>query len=588
MSDTAISIVRLSKDFHRFNHPGWQALGALGLPVPSSRFDTFSALRDVDIEIKQGEKVALIGRNGAGKSTLLRLVSGQMRPDSGSVIVHGQVQALMELGTGFHPDFTGIENIRSALAYQGKTQKQVAACIDEIADFTELDDFLRRPVKEYSSGMYARLAFAVATTITPEVLIIDEVLGAGDAYFMGKCIQRMKALTSQGATILFVSHDMGSVQLLCDRGIWLDKGSVREDGELLPVSKAYLASIREEEEKRVKAKSMSLTRRQVSRLLDTSTHTTLLRLIGENGSPPPTPFALAAFRYGDESGQIGEIVPGVRHETGSGLIVDPEYMNWKADQKIGDRGCWLFSDYGGRYLHAPIQIAWPKDHHTAPWIEFEYQGSSNTTLFVDQFEAESGAYRNLASIPPDNKQKGWQSLRIPLFSPPGMSDKASALLRDLPQLTPSDRYGSGEIRLTGFGFFDGEGQPRHTLITGENAFAVLSYETAKPVHEAVPVIAIYRPDGTCAMQIIASLSGASFAELDSSGGIRVNFDPLYLGPGDYLVSVALFKEVNLASAIEPDAYDLHDRCYALKVLPPLGIQVEIGTVNQPASWTLLR
>lgn len=197
MSDIAISITSLSKSFRRFNHPGWRALGALGLPVPLSRYDVLPVLKDIKIEIKRGEKVALIGRNGAGKSTLLRLVSGQIRPDAGDVLVNGQVQALMEMGTGFHPDFTGVENIRSALAFQGLSPAKIADCIEEIADFTELDDFLLRPVKEYSSGMYARLAFAVATSITPEILIIDEVLGAGDAYFMGKSIQRMKALTGQ-------------------------------------------------------------------------------------------------------------------------------------------------------------------------------------------------------------------------------------------------------------------------------------------------------------------------------------------------------------------------------------------------------
>ncbi|BCQ59340.1 hypothetical protein PBOI14_10900 [Pseudomonas sp. Boi14] len=286
MSDLTISLKAVNKSFRRFQHPGWRALDALGWPVSKKRYDVFQALSDINLDIARGEKVALIGRNGAGKSTLLRLVSGQMRADSGQIRVSGKVQALMTLGTGFHPDFTGIENIRSALAYQGIQPSRVDECIEEITDFTELDSFLHRPVKEYSAGMYARLAFAVATTITPEVLIIDEVLGAGDAYFLGKCIQRMKALTGQGATILFVSHDISSVQMLCDRGVWLEGGRIRQDGPLLPVSKAYLANIREEEERRVRAKSMSLTKGQVGALLRESSQTTLLRLIGADGTPP--------------------------------------------------------------------------------------------------------------------------------------------------------------------------------------------------------------------------------------------------------------------------------------------------------------
>lgn len=586
MSDIAISVTNLSKSFRRFNHPGWRALGALGMPVPSSRYDIFPVLQDINIEIKRGEKVALIGRNGAGKSTMLRLVSGQMRPDAGGVLVKGQVQALMEMGTGFHPDFTGVENIRSALAFQGLSPAKVADYIEEIADFTELDDFLHRPVKEYSSGMYARLAFAVATSITPEILIIDEVLGAGDAYFMGKSIQRMKELTGRGATILFVSHDMGSVQLLCDRGIWLDRGRMREDGPLLPVSKAYLASIRDEEERRVKARSMSLTKKQAGQLLDPAKATSLLRLIGVEGGAPKTPTAVAAIRYGSANGQLGELRPGIAAGDGSGPIVDPEHMNWKADQMLADKPCWLFADYGGRYVHAPVQIVWPLGRHTDPWVEIEYRITGDQTVQLEQFNPETQTYQVCASMG-SAQADGWQILRVPLRTSSEERDPAAALLEDLPELTPVDRYGSGEIRLAGFGFFDSQGMQRHTLVTGDPAFAVLSYQAARPVHGVVPVIAVYKPDGTCAMQLIATLSGRSFAELKDSGGIRVDIDPLHLGPGDYLVSVALFKEMNLASSIEPDAYDLHDRCYALKVLPPIGIQVEIGTVNQPAVWKIL-
>ena len=587
MFDIAISIANLSKSFRRFNHPGWRALDALGVPVPSSRYDVFTVLTDINLEIKRGEKVALIGRNGAGKSTLLRLVSGQMRPNAGGVLVQGQVQALMEMGTGFHPDFTGIENIRSALAFQGLSPAKVADCIEDIADFTELDDFLLRPVKEYSSGMYARLAFAVATSITPEILIIDEVLGAGDAYFMGKSIQRMKALTGRGATILFVSHDMGSVQLLCDRGIWLDQGRVREDGPLLPVSKAYLASIRDEEERRVKARSMSLTKKQAGQLLNPARATSLLRLIGEDGSAPEAPTAVAAIRYGDVNGLLGELQPGSLDGEGSGPIVDLEHMNWRADQKLAEKPCWLFADYGGRYGHAPVQIVWPLGRHTEPWLEIDYCNTGDQSVQLDQFDPETQTYQACASMAPALVD-GWQTLHVRLCVRGEQRDPVSTLLTDLPGLASVDRYGSGEVRLTGFGFFDGQGVQRHTLVSGEPAFAVLSYQAARAVRGAVPVIATYKPDGTCAMQLIASLSGQTFAELKDTGGIRVDVAPLLLGPGDYLVSVALFKEMNLGSSIEPDAYDLHDRCYALKVLPPIGVQVEIGTVNQPAVWKLLQ
>ncbi|WP_333983295.1 ABC transporter ATP-binding protein [Ectopseudomonas khazarica] len=584
MSDLAISLRGVSKVFRRFQHPGWRALDALGWPVSHKRYDLFQALSDVNIDIVRGEKVALIGRNGAGKSTLLRLISGQMRADSGQIVVNGQVQALMTLGTGFHPDFTGIENIRSALSYQGVSPSRMDDCVEEIADFTELDTFLQRPVKEYSAGMYARLAFAVATTITPEVLIIDEILGAGDAYFLGKCIQRMKALTSQGATILFVSHDISSVQMLCDRGIWLEGGRIRQDGPLLPVSKAYLASVREEEERRVRAKSMSLTRGQLSALTADGAQNSLLRLVGVDGVPPSEPLLVRAIRYGDTQGELGCIDMDGDQGSGSCLIVDEQFMNWK---RI-DQTCWAFGDYGGRYQHAPLQITWPNAIPDGAWVQLDVRGGTGTPISLEQYDSAQEQYCTLAEISGDNAQE-WQSVLAPLQTDAALAqNKSAAVLADLQELSSDDRYGSGEARITGLGFFDAEGARRHTLISGEPAFAVIAFEADLPVLDPVPVMAIYRPDGTCAMQVIASMSGHRFDRLEGKGGIRIDFSPLLLGPGDYLVSIALFRELNLASSVEPASYDLHDRCHALKVLPPPGIHVQIGVVNQPAHWGLIQ
>ncbi|WP_313047795.1 ABC transporter ATP-binding protein [Pseudomonas soli] len=584
MSDIAISLTSVNKTFRRFQHPGWRALDALGLPVSRKRYDNFQALADINLDIAKGEKVALIGRNGAGKSTLLRLISGQMRADSGTIRVNGQVQALMTLGTGFHPDFTGLENIRSALAFQGVTPAKMDECIDEIADFTELDTFLQRPVKEYSAGMYARLAFAVATTMTPEVLIIDEILGAGDAYFLGKCIQRMKNLTSQGATILFVSHDISSVQMLCDRGIWLEAGRVRQDGPLLAVSKSYLASVRDEEERRIRAKSMSLTRGQVLAMQEHANQTSLLRFIGRDGTPPSQPLLVRSVEYGDQNGALGRIDLLGSQSEGSALIIDPQFMNWKNLQRDAHEACWAFGDFGGRYLHAPLQITWPAAIPKGAWVQMEVKASASHAVLLEQYDPQSTSYDLLAELDSHN-DADWQTVRRDLQQASALgSSESTGLLCDLQELGSEDRYGSGEVRITGFGFFDVECERRHTLISGEPAFAVIGYEATQPVMDPVPVIAIYRPDGTCVMQSIASMNGKYFSRLEGKGGIRVDFSPLLLGPGDYLVSVALFRELNLASAVEPASYDLHDRCHALKVLPPPGIHVQIGLVNQPAHW----
>lgn len=238
-------------------------LELLGVKAPKSSYDEFWALRDISLSVKRGERVALIGRNGAGKSTLLSIVCGRLQPTDGSVKVAGQIQALMELGTGFHPEFTARENVFASLAYHGVTGRRAAALLDEIIDFAELEDFVDQPVKTFSAGMYTRLAFSTATAIEPDILIIDEVLGAGDAYFAAKSAERMKRLTVEsGATVLFVSHDMSSVERLCERAIWIERGRMHMEGTALEVSKAYYASVMKQEEERLRRETARILARQ--------------------------------------------------------------------------------------------------------------------------------------------------------------------------------------------------------------------------------------------------------------------------------------------------------------------------------------
>lgn len=585
MSDIAIKIEGVAKSFRRFRHPGWRALDAFGISVPRSRFDVFGALKGIDIEVQKGERVALIGRNGAGKSTLLRLISGQMQPDTGSVYVAGNIQALMELGTGFHPDFSGIENIHAALALQGLSGTLLRTQVDEIIDFTELEDFIDRPVREYSAGMYARLAFAVATTIKPEILIVDEILGAGDAYFVGKSIQRMKGLTENGATVLFVSHDMSSVQLLCERAIWIDRGTVRKEGPILQVSKAYLTAVREDEELRIRARSMSLTRQQAAGL-DCQSRLTLFRLVGSEGSPPRKPLAVSAMRFGSGDTEFGCIEPNRPSDQGNGPILDATHMNWHGPEAAFGRSCWLFGDFGGLYSHAPWQITWPSRQVGKYWIELDVQASGTHSVAIEQFDPETNDYVRLAEIDACVSDQ-WKSVHVSCLEQPLAEAGQVVEKLDLLTLTPEDRYGSGESSITAFGFLDADGERRHTLITGENVSAIFACSTRGEVCNPVAVIAVYRPDGTCAMQVVSNRDGTALGTVSGERLIKVEFAPLQLGPGDYIVSIALFKELNIATRVEPQAYDLHDRCYALKILPPPGVGIEIGVVNQAATWELM-
>ena len=204
--------------------------------------EDFWALKDINFEIKRGEVVGIIGRNGAGKSTLLKILSRITEPTTGRITLRGRVASLLEVGTGFHPELTGRENIYLNGAILGMRRDEIRAKFDEIVAFAEIERFLDTPVKRYSSGMYVRLAFAVAAHLEPEILIVDEVLAVGDAQFQAKCLGKMQDVAKGGRTVLFVSHQVGVVSRLCGRVLLMNQGSITNDGATSDVLTEYLAS----------------------------------------------------------------------------------------------------------------------------------------------------------------------------------------------------------------------------------------------------------------------------------------------------------------------------------------------------------
>lgn len=203
------------------------------------QYEEFSALNDVSFEVKRGEILGIIGRNGAGKSTLLKVISGIYKPSSGKVVTAGRVAPMLELGSGFDMELSGHDNIFLNGAIMGFTEKFLKSKYDNIVDFSELQDFINMPLKTYSSGMLARLAFSIATVIEPEILIVDEILAVGDAAFQKKSHARMVELMSGGATVLFVSHNLSQIREMCNRVIWLNHGQLQMYGQTQEVCDAY-------------------------------------------------------------------------------------------------------------------------------------------------------------------------------------------------------------------------------------------------------------------------------------------------------------------------------------------------------------
>lgn len=213
---------------------------------PKQYFREFWALKNISIEVKKGETVGIIGRNGSGKSTLLQIICGTLTPTSGRVETRGRIAALLELGSGFNPEFTGRENVYLNGAVLGLRKDEVDERFDDIAAFADIGEFIEQPAKTYSSGMFMRLAFAVNIFSEPEIMIVDEVLAVGDMNFQAKCITALNRIQGRGATVLFVSHDIGALKSLCLRGIYLEQGTVKSFGKAPDVAEQYLRTMREE------------------------------------------------------------------------------------------------------------------------------------------------------------------------------------------------------------------------------------------------------------------------------------------------------------------------------------------------------
>lgn len=254
-SEVAISLRNVSKCYKRYAHPV-DRLKEILLP-DRNHAQEFWALKDINLEVPKGKTVGIIGRNGSGKSTLLQIIAGTLTSTSGSVEVNGRIGALLELGSGFNLEFTGRENVFLNGAILGLSREEMEKRFDEIAAFADIGDFIDQPVKTYSSGMIVRLAFAVSVNVEPEILIIDEALAVGDAAFQFKCFERLEYLTKSGVTILFVSHDIGTVKNFCEHVLYLANGTERASGPADQIAELYFLDLRDQQKKSLGSSSLN-------------------------------------------------------------------------------------------------------------------------------------------------------------------------------------------------------------------------------------------------------------------------------------------------------------------------------------------
>lgn len=594
MPEAAVELRGAGKRFPLYGSPRERLADAFGLArlfgyAPRD----FWALRGIDLSVARGERLGIMGRNGAGKSTLLKLVTGNAAPSEGSVVVRGRVHALLELGTGFHPDFSGRENLRAALSLGGTPAEELPGLEREIEEFAELGEFLDRPVRTYSSGMYARLAFAVSTAASPDLVVIDEVFAAGDAYFAGRCVRRLRAMTgARGATVLFVSHDPSAVVALCDRAVWLDRGRIRMDGAPLDVVRAYAQAVRAEEAQERAARAMRVPRGAVAGVCpapgEGGRAVALYRFVAADpaslDASGGTIRAVALLSGGRAAAELAIGWPGDNDPNAAARILDdPGFMDWAPPERDA-AGAWMRAvrPGSGRFAHAPFTLPEPPDG--APCPELLVRAAAAAALAVERYDPATEAYVRLGLI-----NAGESRFPLPAVAPAPSPAADAAAPADAPPVDLPDRhlavYGAGGARITGVTLRAGDADPEGILFCHEPFRIELSFEAAAPLPDPVFAFCAYLPAGPCACQwlVAASEMGRDAVE---RGTVIFSGAPLLLGRGDYVASAAIFK-TRPAGDAEPEAWQVLDRAIRFRVDDRLPVdRVDYGICRQPVKAAL--
>ena len=590
MSNPAITIKNLTKIYKLFKKPHHRFLDMFGLLRQNNgRYTEHAALDNISLNINRGEKVAIIGRNGAGKSTFLKIISNVIEPTSGEVCVNGTIHALLEIGTGFHPDFTGRENIYSYLANVGVIGKDADKKVAEIIEFAEIEDYIDQPMKTYSTGMGVRLMFASSTMIRPDILVIDEVLGVGDGYFVQKSYERIETLCEgEGTTLLLVTHDLYSASRVCNRCIWIDKGKILIDADTKTAINRYESSIRDQQELRLRNIHLDALKRNLQKNKDIQATPIFGQIRCRGVVPVDDSMPIDKLKLYSKNDLLAELTPGKKEDANSTirlLLVKGE-NNWGEIDCIDGRNVRCLTPNGSIYHRAPFIIqnnavldAMKGD---SLWAELEYKDTATKPIVLELFfpDGISKCYGEL-----DNKGDAkWKRGRVELDE----TTKHDTVESD------SVRYGTQTFSITDVKFLNEENSDSYSFDVGGVMKVLLHYKIRAADFNEKPIIQIkfINQNNIHTHRFLLETVNFNYKK-KTEGYLEVIADPILFGPGKYFVNVVVMREggydpgkASKFFTVNENILDHHSRAYQVEIKKTNNNLVDTCVFLHPAKWIM--
>lgn len=554
IAETAIELRNVEKVYRLYAKPLYRVLDLFGLcPTRPNAVSEHAALRGIDLTVRRGEKVAIIGRNGAGKSTLLKIITGGIKPSSGNVAVSGRISALLQIGTGFHPDFTGRQNVYSSLAHAGIIGREADKYFDEVVDFAELHQYIDQPMKTYSTGMGARLMFSASTILKPDILVIDELLGVGDAYFANKSYERMRTMCKDaGTTLLLVTHDLYAALNICERFVWIDNGRLRMDGDGKATLTAYEQSIKEQEEERLRRRNLV-----EKGILQQERRKITVQIGSRTGFALPAPFALDRLALTWQDGTDCEL----RLKDGSeAWIQDPQGNLGPVRVNLG-RTCRCLQTSGSIFHKAAWTVLLPPGGSVRS-LRAAWHYAADEPVEVRIIDEAGGIIlRDLLT-----GADGWQETEHLLGDRAKLDESAKA--------NGSGQYGTGAVRIDNVQFLDANGAPIRHIAHGDRLRLKIKgrVQGALARRSMTILLGFHRPG-------VAIGSYAHHDDLplppEDEFEVTLDLNPLLLGSGLWMVTIG-FAEPDFYKLPNPAYFTINDKWHHIIVR---GFELEVTKAN---------